>query len=327
MNTTQSKEILLQPDRLHLLPIKYKDIWDMYKQAESSFWTVEEVDLTNDKKEFDENLSENEKHFISHILAFFATADGLVFDNIDANFGEEVQIREAKSFYSFQKFIEGIHNEMYSVMIESLIADTKKRDEIFRSVHSFPGIKKKAEWALQYMDRRNASFAIRLVAFIIMEYIFFSASFAAIFWFRKRGKMHGLCFSNELIARDEALHAKFGCLLFTNYLVDKPSQSIVHQMVKEAVAIESEFVKESLPVRLIGMNSDAMIQYVQYIADHMLSSLNLSKLYNQENPFEWMELISLQGKTNFFEKRVSEYSVANVGATEDEKKFDLNADF
>lgn len=298
----------------------------MYKTAEASFWTVEEVDLSNDIKEF-QNLSENEQHFLSHILAFFANADGLVFDNIDSNFGEEVQIREAKSFYSFQKFIEGIHNEMYSVMIQSLITDSKKRDEIFKSVQSFPGIQKKADWALQYMDRKTATFGIRLVAFIIMEYIFFSASFAAIFYFRKRGKMNGLCFSNELIARDEALHAQFGCLLYNQYLQEKPNQKIIHQMVKKAVDIETEFVKESLPVRLIGMNSDAMVQYVQYIADHMLAALNLEKLYFVENPFEWMELISLQGKTNFFEKRVSEYSVANVGSTEDEKKFDLNADF
>lgn len=298
----------------------------MYKTAEASFWTVEEVDLTNDMKEF-QTLTESEQHFISHILAFFANADGLVFDNIDSNFGEEVQIREAKSFYSFQKFIEGIHNEMYSVMIQSLIQDSKKRDDIFRSVESFPGIQKKAEWALQYMDRKTSSFGIRLVAFIIMEYIFFSASFAAIFYFRKRGKMNGLCFSNELIARDEALHAKFGCLLYNQYLVEKPNQKTVHEMVRKAVEIETEFVKESLPVRLIGMNADAMVQYVQYVSDHMLAALQLEKIYKVENPFEWMELISLQGKTNFFEKRVSEYSVANVGNNEEEMKFDLNAEF
>ena len=326
MVSSQQDEMLLQPDRLHLFPILYKDIWDMYKQAESAFWTAEEVDLSNDKRDFDK-LNDNEKHFISHVLAFFATADGLVFDNIDSNFGEEVQLREAKNFYGCQRFIEGIHNEMYSVMIESLLPDAKRRDAVFAAVEAFPGIRKKTEWALRFMDRRNASFQIRLVAFVIMEYIFFSASFAAIFYFRKSNRMHGLCFSNELIARDEALHANFGCLLFRNYLKNKPSQETVHDMTRQAVEIESEFVRESLPVNLIGINADNMTQYVQFVADHMLSALGCTKLFNVENPFPWMELISLQGKTNFFEKRVSEYAVAHVGNTEEMNKISFTEDF
>lgn len=326
MESELSSEVLLQPDRLHLFPIQFPDIWAMYKQAESAFWTVEEVDLSNDKRDF-EKLTPNEQHFISHVLAFFATADGLVFDNIDANFGEEVQLREAKTFYGCQRFIEGIHNEMYSVMIESLMPDAKHRDKVFEAVHAFPGIRRKNEWALRFMDRRHASFPVRLVAFVIMEYIFFSASFAAIFYFRKRAKMNGLCFSNELIARDEALHASFGCLLFRNYLKNKPSEAIVHDMTRAAVEIESEFVRESLPVNLIGINAESMTEYVQFVADHMLAALGFTKLFHVSNPFEWMDLISLQGKTNFFEKRVGEYAKANVGTTEEQNQFSLNEEF
>ena len=324
--TELPSELLLRPDRLHLFPIVYSDVWSMYKQAESSFWTVEEVDLSDDKKDF-EKLTPNEQHFISHVLAFFATADGLVFDNIDANFGEEVQMREAKNFYGCQRFIEGIHNEMYSQMIESIMSDAKHRDAVFAAVHAFPGIRRKTEWALKYMDRRHADFGIRLVAFVIMEYIFFSASFAAIFYFRKRGKMNGLCFSNELIARDEALHASFGCLLFRKYLDKKPSEAVVHEMTRAAVEIESEFVRESLPVNLIGINAESMIEYVKFVSDHMLSALGFAKLFNAKNPFEWMELISMQGKTNFFEKRVGEYSKANVGNTEEQNTIAFDADF
>lgn len=325
-NKMSSKEILLRPDRLHLFPIVYSDIWNMYKQAESSFWTVEEVDLTNDKRDFDQ-MTKDEQHFISHVLAFFATADGLVFDNIDANFGEEVQIREAKNFYGCQRFIEGIHNEMYSAMIENLMPESAKRDAVFAAVESFPGIRKKTEWATRYMDRKHAEFPIRLVAFVIMEYIFFSASFASIFYFRKKNKLNGLCFSNELIARDEALHANFGCLLFTKYLHNKPSEETVRLMTQEAVDIETEFVKESLPVRLIGINSDSMTQYVQFVADHMLHALGFRKIFNVENPFPWMELISLQGKTNFFEKRVGEYAKAGVGNTKEQNTIAFDEEF
>jgi len=316
--------LLLEPDRLQLFPIKYPDIWDYYKKAESSFWTAEEVDLSNDRKDFD-SLKPGEQHFISHILAFFATSDALVFDNIDANFGEEVQIREVKTFYGFQKAIEGIHNETYSLMIETIISDPEQKKRVYDAVKSFPGLKMKNDWALTYMDRKNADFPVRLLGFIIMEYLFFSASFASIFYFRKRNLMHGLCFSNELISRDEGLHAQFGVHLFNNYLEFKPDQKIVHKMVKEAVEIETLFVQESLPVNLIGMNERMMTQYVQFIADHMLMSLKYEKMYNVPNPFDFMDLISLQDKTNFFEKRVSAYSLANVG--EGEQVFSLTEDF
>ena len=298
----------------------------MYKHAEAAFWVVEEVDLGNDRRDF-ETLTENEQHYISHVLAFFATADGIVFDNLDSNFGEEVQLREAKSFYAMQKFIEGIHNEMYSVMLERLIADPTKRAELFNAVYTYPALRKKAEWCQQFMDRRNADFGTRLLAFIIVEYIFFSASFASIFYFRKRNKMHGLCFSNELISRDEGLHAKFGCLLYNNYLKGKPDSKKVHEMVKQAVDIELEFVRESLPVSLMGMNADSMSEYVKYVADHMLTAIGEARIYNSANPYEWMNMISLQDKTNFFEKRVSAYSKANVGSTAEEKVFTTDADF
>ena len=319
-------EPLLKPDRLQLMPIRYPDIWSFYKRAESAFWTVEEVDLARDREDF-LKLTKNERHFICHILAFFATADGLVFDNIDSNLGEEVQLREAKAFYGFQRAIEGIHNEMYSVMIETLVQDPEHRKAIFAAVESFPGLAKKADWAKRFMDRAAAPFGVRLVAFIIMEYLFFSASFAAIFHFRKRNLMSGLCFSNELISRDEGLHAQFGVLLFNSYLRDKPSAAIIATMVREAVAIETEFVRESLPVALIGMNADLMEQYVQFVADHMLAAMGQPKLYATSNPFEFMDLISLQGKSNMFERRVGEYAKAGVGSDITQAVFTMDADF
>lgn len=318
-------EPLLAPDRLQLLPIQRRDVWDMYKRAEASFWTAEEVDLANDRADF-EALSPEEQHYIKHVLAFFATADGLVYDNISANFGDEVQMREAKTFYGFQAAIEAIHNEMYSLMITTLVTDEAEQARLFGAVEQFPALKKKAEWARKYADRNSAPFGVRLVAFIIMEYIFFSASFAAIYYFKKRNKMHGLCFSNELISRDEGLHAQFGCLLFNNYLVGKPSPEVIAEMTRAAVEIECEFVRESLPVRLLGMNADAMCGYVQFIADHMLVALGQPKLWNTANPFDFMELISLGGKTNFFEKRVGEYAKAGVGS-EAGQRFSLEEDF
>jgi ribonucleotide reductase beta subunit family protein with ferritin-like domain len=308
------QELLLRPDRLHLQPILYPDIWKFYKDAEAAFWTAEEIDFGGDKKDFD-SLKEEEQKYISYILAFFAVADALVFDNIDTNFGAEIQIREAKSFYAFQKTIEGIHNEVYSAMIENLLGEAK-RNQILENASKFPGILKKRQWALQYTDSKTASFGTRLLGFIIMEYLFFSASFASIFFFKKRGKMNGLCFSNELISRDEGLHAQFGVLLYNSYLVERPSQQIIQDMVKQAVDIEIEFVSESLPVSLLGMNAAEMIKYVKYVADHMLVAIQQPKMFGEENPFQWMEIISLQGKTNFFEKRVGEYSKAGVGEEE-----------
>jgi ribonucleotide reductase beta subunit family protein with ferritin-like domain len=319
-------ELLLRPDRLHLQPIQYPDLWKFYKDAEAAFWTSEEVDFGGDKKDFD-GLKEEEQNYISYVLAFFAVADALVFDNIDTNFGAEIQIREAKSFYAFQKTIEGIHNEVYSAMIENLLGESRRK-EVLDSASKFPAIIKKREWALEFTDPTRASFGTRILAFIIMEYLFFSASFASIFFFKKRGKMNGLCFSNELISRDEGLHAQFGCLLYNSYLNEKPSQDTIDAMVTRAVEIETEFVTESLPVRLLGMNSTEMTQYVHFVADHMLQAINQPKKYNVENPFSWMEIISLQGKTNFFEKRVGEYSKAGVGAPEEETfTFSTSADF
>lgn len=316
MNTKD--EILLSEHRLALFPILHNDIWAMYKDAESSFWTLEEIDFHGDRKDF-ESLTTSEQFFISHILAFFAHADALVFDNIDINFGEEIAIREAKCFYAFQRTIEGIHNEVYSAMIENLITDEYKKNDILNAIQCFPGIKKKADWAIKYMNP-SQPFSYRLVAFVVMEYLFFSASFAAIFYFKKRGKMNGLCFSNELISRDEGLHAKFGVLLYTKYLKNKLPEDEIKIIINDAVNIEIEFVKESLPVSLLGMNCQEMAFYVQYIADHMSVALGYEKIYNVTNPFSWMDIISLQGKTNFFEKRVGEYSKAGVGGGSDTKE-------
>lgn len=321
-------ELLLTPEnRLALFPILYEDIWTMYKNSEAAFWTLEEIDFHGDKKDF-ESLTANEQHFISHVLAFFANADALVFDNIDSNFGEEIKIREAKCFYSFQRTIEGIHNEVYSAMIDNLISDSKRKSDILNAVQTSPGIKLKTDWALKYMSSTQP-FNMRLLGFIIMEYLFFSSSFASIYYFKKRGKMNGLCFSNELISRDEGLHAKFGCLLFTKYLANKPTVLEATEMIHDAVRIELQFVNEALPVSLLGINKQEMSLYVQYIADHMATSLGYEKIYEVDNPFQWMEIISLQGKTNFFEKRVSEYSKSGVSGEkhDDAHEFKIDDDF
>ena len=318
-------EVLLTATRKHLLPIQYQDIWAFYKQAEAAFWTLEEIDFNGDRRDF-EALSADEQHYLSHVLAFFSMADKLVFDNISLNFGAEIVVHEAKSFYAFQASMESIHNEVYEAMIENLVAEPEKREKILATAESFPGISRKIDWARKYMNT-SASFGMRLVGFVVLEYLFFSASFAAIYYFKKRGKMAGLCFSNELISRDEGLHAQFGCLLVNKYLSAKPSQESIHAMVREAVDIETQFVRESLPVTLLGLSSDSMVHYVQYIADHMLAALYYSKLYDVANPFEWMEIISLQGKTNFFEKRVGEYSKAGVGGGKADTTFSLGEDF
>jgi ribonucleotide reductase beta subunit family protein with ferritin-like domain len=320
-----AKEPLLTSMRKHLLPIQFEDIWAFYKAAEAAFWTLEEIDFNGDRRDF-ELLSPDEQHYLSHVLAFFSMADKLVFDNITVNFGAEIVVHEAKSFYAFQATMEGIHNEVYEAMIENLVAEPAKRLQILATAENYPGISRKINWARKYMDTGKDSFGTRLVGFVVLEYLFFSASFAAIYYFKKRGKMPGLCFSNELISRDEGLHAQFGCLLVNNYLIHKPSEESVHAMVREALDIETQFVRESLPVTLLGLNSESMVLYVQYIADHMLTALKYTKLYNVPNPFEWMEIISLQGKTNFFEKRVGEYSKAGVGGVVD-TTFSLTEEF
>lgn len=312
-------------NRFVLFPIQHKDIWDMYKKAESSFWTAEEIDLEHDLKHWD-NLSDNERYFIKHILAFFAASDGIVNENLSVNFNNEIQSSEARCFYGFQIAIENIHSEVYSLLIDKYIRDNKEKNRLFNALSSMPIIRKKAHWALKYMDNIKASFAERLIAFAAVEGIFFSGSFCAIFWLKKRGLMPGLTFSNELISRDEGLHCDFACLLYTK-LVNKLSEERIHEIISDAVKIECEFISESLPVELIGMNSTLMKEYIKFCADRLCRSLGTSKIYKSKNPFDFMETISIDGKTNFFEKRVAEYSKAGVGVSSDKQKFSLNEDF
>jgi ribonucleoside-diphosphate reductase subunit M2 len=296
-------------DRFCMFPIKYPEIWDFYKKAEASFWTAEEVDLSSDMKHWD-TLNNDEKHFISHVLAFFAASDGIVLENLAGCFMSEVQVPEARAFYGFQIAIENIHSEMYSLLLETYIRDTEQKLNLFRAIETVPAVKKKADWALKWINQTD-SFAERLVAFACVEGIFFSGSFCAIYWLKKRGLMPGLTFSNELISRDEGLHCDFACLLYS-LLNNKLSIQRLKEIFCEAVEIEKEFVCEALPCNLIGMNKEMMSQYIDFVADRLLVSLGYEKMYGAANPFEFMELISLQGKTNFFEKRVGEYQKAGV---------------
>ena len=298
------------PDRFCMFPITVPEIWEFYKKAESSFWTAEEVDLGDDKRHWEDVLTRDEKHFVKHVLAFFAASDGIVLENLAGRFMTEVQLPEARAFYGFQIAIENIHSEMYSLLIETYVRDPSEKTGLFRAVETLPAVKKKADWAMKWIGS-DRSFAERLVAFAAVEGVFFSGSFCAVFWLKKRGLMPGLSFSNELISRDEGLHRDFACLLYS-LIEAKPDPETVAGIIAEAVEIEEEFVTEALPVDLIGMNCGAMAQYIRYVADHLLVSLGLPKKYNCENPFEWMELISLQGKTNFFEKRVGDYQKAGV---------------
>lgn len=312
------------PSRFVLFPIQYQEVWQMYKKAEASFWTVEEVDLSKDQGHW-ENLKADEKHFISHILAFFAASDGIVNENLLENFSNEVQIPEARCFYGFQIAIENIHSEMYSILIDTYIRDSAEKSRLFNAISTMPAIAKKAEWALKWINR-DSTFGERCVAFAAVEGIFFSGSFAAIFWLKKRGLMPGLTFSNELISRDEGLHTDFACLIH-NMLQKKPSKERVLEIVADAVRIEQEFLTDALPVALIGMNCDLMSQYIEFVADRLLVSLNHEKHFNVENPFDFMELISLEGKSNFFEKRVGEYQKAGVMSNSAQNAFSLDADF
>lgn len=313
------------PRRFVILPIQYDAIWRMYKKAEASFWTAEEVDLSKDLKDW-QGLKEDEKYFISHVLAFFAASDGIVNENLVERFMHEVQVPEARCFYGFQIAIENIHSEMYSLLIDTYIRDSKEKDKLFNAIETIPAVKKKADWALKWINAKNASYAERVVAFAAVEGIFFSGSFAAIFWLKKRGLMPGLTFSNELISRDEGLHTDFACLMF-KHLVNKPSKERINEIVKDAVTIECEFLTEALPVALIGMNCDLMVQYIQFVADRLLVELDCDKVYKTTNPFDFMEHISLEGKTNFFEKRVGEYQKMGVMSSKEDNKFTLDADF
>jgi ribonucleoside-diphosphate reductase subunit M2 len=297
----------------------------MYKKAEASFWTAEEIDLASDLKDWD-NLSNNERHFVSHVLAFFAASDGIVNENLAANFATEVTSPEARCFYGFQIAVENIHSETYSLLIDTYIRDNVEKDHLLNAIDTVPCVQRKANWALQWCERENASFAERCIAFAAVEGIFFSGSFCAIFWLKKRGLMPGLCFSNELISRDEGLHCDFACLLYTK-LKNKVSTERITEIITNAVEIEKEFVSDALPVELIGMNSRLMCEYIEFCADRLLAALGAPRHYQAKNPFEWMEMISLQGKTNFFEKRVGEYAKSGVGVDASKQVFDLDADF
>lgn len=325
----EEEEPLLKdnPRRFVVFPIEYHDIWKMYKKAEASFWTAEEVDLSKDLVHW-EGLKNEEKHFISHVLAFFAASDGIVNENLVERFSKEVQATEARCFYGFQIAMENIHSEMYSLLIDTYIKDSKEREYLFNAIETMPCVKKKADWAIKWINEQNASYAERVVAFAAVEGIFFSGSFAAIFWLKKRGIMPGLTFSNELISRDEGLHCDFACLMY-NHLINKLSQERVYEIIKDAVQIEQEFLTEALPCNLIGMNCTLMKQYIEFVADRLLVELHCEKVYNVENPFDFMEQISLEGKTNFFEKRVGEYQKMGVmsGGSENSHAFTLDADF
>ncbi|OWY23026.1 ribonucleoside-diphosphate reductase [Sphingobacteriales bacterium UPWRP_1] len=311
-------------ERFVLFPIKYPEVWKMYKQAEASFWTAEEIDLAQDLTDWTK-LTDDEKHFVKHILAFFAASDGIVNENLAINFMNDVQIPEARCFYGFQIAIENIHSETYSLLIDTYIKDPAERNYLFNAIDTVPCVKKKAEWALRWIQDAP-SFAHRLIAFASVEGIFFSGSFCSIFWLKNRGLMPGLAFSNQLISRDEGLHCDFACLLY-GMLQNKLSYDEVKAIICEAVEYEKEFVTDALPVSLIGMNAKLMQQYIEFVADRLLIALGYAKVYNANNPFPFMEMISLQGKTNFFESRVSEYQKAGVMSEKSSQVFALDEDF
>lgn len=319
-------EPLLQENknRFVLFPIEQHEIWKMYKQAEASFWTAEEIDLAPDLADW-ENLSDNERHFIKYVLAFFAASDGIVNENLAERFLAEVQSPEARCFYGFQIAIENIHSETYSLLIDTYIKDPVEKDHLFNALETVPCVQKKAHWAMNWIESTD-SFAERIIAFAAVEGIFFSGSFCSIFWLKKRGLMPGLTFSNELISRDEGLHCDFACLLYS-MLENKLPEERIRSIITDAVSIEKEFVTDALPVSLIGMNAKLMTEYIEFVADRLLVSLGCSKVYGTSNPFPWMDLISLQGKTNFFEKRVAEYQKAGVMARKEDQVFSLDEDF
>jgi ribonucleoside-diphosphate reductase beta chain len=312
------------PNRFVIFPIEHNDIWEEYKKGEACFWTAEEIDLSQDLDDWRNVLSDDEKYFIKNVLAFFAASDGIVNENLAENFVSEVQYSEAKFFYGFQIMMENIHSETYSLLIDTYIQDKEEKDMLFNAIDTIPAVKKKEDWALKWID--SPHFQERLIAFAAVEGIFFSGSFCSIFWLKKRGLMPGLSFSNELISRDEGMHCDFAVLLHNNHLANKVSVERITEIISSALEIEKEFITESLPVRLIGMNSDLMIQYLEFVADTLLVSLECPKLYGSENPFDFMINIALQGKANFFEKRVSEYQKAGV-LNSSGNEFTLDEDF
>ena len=323
---TQVEPILEKNNsRFVLFPIVHDDIWSFYKRAEASIWTAEEIDLSPDLIDWENKLTEDERFFIKNVLAFFAASDGIVNENLAEHFLAEVQYTEAKFFYGFQVMMENIHSETYSLLIDTYIQDTAEKAHLFNAIDTLDCVKKKADWALRWID--EGSFAERLVAFAAVEGIFFSGSFCSIFWLKKRGLMPGLSFSNELISRDEGLHCDFACLLYNNHLEGKLSKDAVKSIIMDAVEIEKEFVTDAIPVRLIGMNSDLMGQYIEFVADRLLNELGNEKVYNTPNPFDFMDMISIQGKTNFFEKRVGEYQKAGVLGGKESHGFTTDEDF
>ena len=313
-------------NRFVIFPIKHHDIWEIYKSMEASFWTAEEIDLSQDLNDWNNKLSDDERYFIKHILAFFAASDGIVNENLAENFVNEVQYAEAKFFYGFQIMMENIHSETYSLLIDTYVKDEAEKDELFNALDVFPAIKKKADWALKWIE--SDSFAERLIAFAAVEGIFFSGAFCSIYWLKKRGLMPGLTFSNELISRDEGVHCDFAVHLHNHHLVNKVSKTRIREIIVDALNIEREFITESLPVSLIGMNAGLMTQYLEFVADRLLVELGCEREYNTTNPFDFMDMISLQGKTNFFEKKVAEYQKAGVMNTDtDAQKITFDADF
>lgn len=326
MNT--SEPILEKNEgRFVIFPIQHHDIWEWYKKSEASFWTAEEIDLHQDLTDWTSKLNEDERYFIKHILAFFAASDGIVNENLAENFVNEVQYSEAKFFYGFQIMMENIHSETYSLLIDTYVKDDVEKDQLFNAIENFPAIKKKADWALKWID--SPSFAERLIAFAAVEGIFFSGAFCSIFWLKKRGIMPGLTFSNELISRDEGVHCDFAVHLHNHHLVNKVPKDRIRSIIVDALSIEREFITESLPASLIGMNSNLMTQYLEFVTDRLLVELQCEKEFNTKNPFDFMDMISLQGKTNFFEKRVAEYQKAGVANTTDKEanKISFDADF
>ena len=328
MAKMDKKEILLseEENRYVIFPIKHDPFWKMYKQAEANFWTSEELDLSKDLSDW-QKLNEQEKYYIKHILAFFAASDGIVNENLVERFCQEVKILEAKFFYGFQIAMENIHSETYSLLIDTYIKDPVEKDKLFNAVDNIPSIRKKADWALKWINDKDSPFCNRVIGFAAVEGIFFSGAFCSIFWLKKRGLMPGLCHSNELISRDEGLHTEFAVLMYQN-LENKPDNSVIYEIIKEAVTIEKEFITESFSCELLGMNKDLMSQYIEYVADRLLLMFSLEKVYHKENPFDWMELIAVQGKTNFFEKRVGEYAnKANPNIDKEKNEIGFDSDF
>ena len=311
------------PNRYVMFPIEDVDIWKSYKKQMDCFWRAEEVDLSKDDKDW-KKLTENEQYFIKMVLAFFAASDGIVLENLGMRFMSEVQMPEARAFYGFQIMMENVHSEMYSLLIDSYIQNSEEKDKCFKAIENFPCIKKKADWAIKWINDKRSIFATRLIAFACVEGIFFSGSFCAIYWLKKRGLMPGLTFSNELISRDEGMHTDFAVLLYSK-LQKKLNKQRVYEIIKEAVEIEKEFICDALPCRLIGMNSDLMTKYIEFVADRLIVQLGYDKIYHSPNPFDFMEMISIEGKTNFFEKRVGDYSLSS--SKKDESVFDFDSAF